>query len=84
MSNEIKSEEDQLYDILNLSPPVDIKLNSPINMAGQGHYNPVGESQYPKPENEDLFIKPVMGVPVNALPMQPAMQSGSQGTSHTN
>lgn len=84
MSNEIKSEEDQLYDILNLSPPVDIKLNSPINMAGQGHYNPMGESQYPKPENEDLFIKPVMGVPVNGLPMQLAMQSGSQGTSHTN
>lgn len=83
MSNEIKSEEDQLYDILNLSPPVDIKLNSPINMAGLGRYNSVGENQYSKPETEDLFIKPIMGMPMNAQPMQSAMPGvGNQGMTH--
>lgn len=81
MSSEMKNEEDQLYDILNLSPPVDIKLNSPINMSMAGQYNNRGENQYGQPngESEGLFIKPPVGIPVNGQLIQATMQHGNAG-----
>lgn len=59
MTSEMKSEEDQLYDILNLSPPGNIKMTNLMNMMNnQGHnYNGV-EGQVLKPGMDSLFIKP--------------------------